>query len=71
MTVGSRLRPGRDCPLRGAGVLAGRSRGRRIMSERFEVTRRREQGAAGWGLLWLIGIPIPVLIILFVLRGCT
>jgi len=41
------------------------------MSERFEVTRRREQGAAGWGLLWLIGIPIPVLIILFVLRGCT
>ncbi len=28
-------------------------------------------GKIGWVLLWLIGIPVPVLIILFVLRGCT
>ncbi len=28
-------------------------------------------GAAGWGLLWLIGVPIPILIVLFLLRGCT
>lgn len=33
--------------------------------------RRREFGAAGWGLLWLLGVPIPILVILFVLRGCT
>lgn len=33
--------------------------------------RRREAGAVGWGLLWLLGIPIPILIVLFVLRGCT
>ena len=32
---------------------------------------RREAGAMGWALLWLIGIPIPVLVILFLLRGCT
>lgn len=32
---------------------------------------RSEQGAAGWGLLWLLGIPIPILLVLFVLRGCT
>ncbi len=27
--------------------------------------------AAGWGLLWLLGVPIPVLLVLFLLRGCT
>jgi hypothetical protein len=30
-----------------------------------------EAGKIGWMILWLLGIPIPVLIILFVLRGCT
>ena len=33
--------------------------------------RKREAGAVGWGFLWLIGIPIPILVLLFVLRGCT
>jgi hypothetical protein len=28
-------------------------------------------GAAGWILLWLLGIPIPILALLFLLRGCT
>lgn len=32
---------------------------------------RLEQGKAGWILLWLLGIPIPILLILFLLRGCT
>jgi TM2 domain-containing membrane protein YozV len=30
-----------------------------------------QQGTTGWVLLWLIGIPIPVLLALFLLRGCT
>jgi hypothetical protein len=30
-----------------------------------------EKGAIGWVLLWALGIPIPILILLFVLRGCT
>ena len=33
--------------------------------------RKKEQGAVGWVLLWLLGIPIPILLILFLLRGCT
>jgi heme/copper-type cytochrome/quinol oxidase subunit 2 len=33
--------------------------------------RRREEGRIGWIVLWLLGIPIPVLILLFLLRGCT
>jgi hypothetical protein len=32
---------------------------------------RREEGKAGWILLWALGVPIPVLIVLFLLRGCT
>jgi len=28
-------------------------------------------GKVGWILLWLMGVPIPVLLILFLIRGCT
>jgi len=34
-------------------------------------SQENERGAAGWIFLWLIGIPVPVLLILFLLRGCT
>jgi len=33
--------------------------------------RRGEEGKVGWIVLWLLGIPIPVLLLLFLLRGCT
>jgi hypothetical protein len=33
--------------------------------------QKRASGAIGWALLWLIGIPIPILLIFFVIRGCT
>jgi len=39
------------------------------MYETFE--RKLEEGRVGWVLLWLLGVPIPVLLILFLLRGCT
>lgn len=39
---------------------------------RSGVTSLRNQaGKAGWIFLWLIGVPIPVLLVLFLLRGCT
>jgi hypothetical protein len=28
-------------------------------------------GATGYILLWLLGIPIPILLLIFLLRGCT
>jgi hypothetical protein len=31
----------------------------------------KQQGKVGWLLLWLVGVPVPVLIILFLVRGCT
>ncbi len=33
--------------------------------------RDDEQGAMGYMLLWLLGIPIPILLAFFLLRGCT
>jgi hypothetical protein len=31
----------------------------------------KQAGAAGYILLWLLGIPIPILFLIFLLRGCT
>src|SRR5436190_1782139 len=33
--------------------------------------RAAEEGKVGWLLLWLLGVPIPILLILFLVRGCT
>ncbi len=32
---------------------------------------RSEEGKIGWILLWLLGIPLPILLGLYLLRGCT
>jgi hypothetical protein len=32
---------------------------------------QKQEGKIGWILLWLLGVPIPVLLVLFLLRGCT
>ncbi len=32
---------------------------------------KRNEGKIGWVVLWLVGVPIPILLILFLLRGCT
>jgi hypothetical protein len=31
----------------------------------------KQTGATGYILLWLLGIPLPILFIIFLLRGCT
>jgi hypothetical protein len=35
------------------------------------LEKEMEAAKAGWAFLWLIGVPIPVLLVLFLLRGCT
>jgi hypothetical protein len=30
-----------------------------------------EEGKVGWIILLLLGVPIPILVVLFLLRGCT
>lgn len=32
---------------------------------------RDDKGKVGWILMWALGVPIPILIILFLMRGCT
>ncbi len=41
-------------------------RGKMHLGDKIE-----EAGATGYILLWLLGIPIPILLIIFLLRGCT
>lgn len=36
----------------------------------MEMEQKRT-GKVGWAILWLLGVPIPVLLILFLIRGCT
>jgi hypothetical protein len=33
--------------------------------------RSRQEGKWGYVLAWLIGVPIPILVIVYLLRGCT
>ena len=35
------------------------------------IQKAKERAATGYILLWLLGIPIPVLLLIFLLRGCT
>jgi hypothetical protein len=39
---------------------------KKYLSQKIE-----QAGAAGYILLWLIGVPVPVLAVIFLLRGCT
>lgn len=32
---------------------------------------RKQKGAMGYVLAWLLGVPIPILIIVALLRGCS
>jgi hypothetical protein len=35
-----------------------------------KVPKNKETGAMGYILAWVLGIPIPILLIIFLLRGC-
>ena len=32
---------------------------------------RMQEGKIGYILLWLLGVPLPILFVIFLLRGCT
>jgi len=32
---------------------------------------QRQRGKIGYILLWLLGVPIPLLFLFFLIRGCT
>jgi|GEM_PF-2541581 hypothetical protein len=41
------------------------------MITHYRNALKAQKGAAGYILAWLLGIPIPLLLIIFLLRGCT
>jgi hypothetical protein len=43
----------------------------RFPSMKYLSKRAAQSGKLGWILLWLLGVPIPILLLLFLLRGCT
>jgi hypothetical protein len=36
-----------------------------------QLDKLRQEGKAGYILLWLLGVPIPLLFLIYLLRGCT
>jgi hypothetical protein len=40
-------------------------------SEMRLTNKIKRAGATGYILLWLLGIPIPILVLIFLLRGCN
>lgn len=36
---------------------------------KVQIKRFREDGKVGWALLWLLGVPLPVLLIFYLIRG--
>lgn len=37
----------------------------------FKAVRQNQEGKVGFILLWLLGIPLPILLLIYLLRGCT
>ena len=37
----------------------------------FKQYKQFQEGKMGYILAWLLGVPIPVLFVIFLLRGCT
>lgn len=32
--------------------------------------KKQQEGKIGYILLWLVGVPLPILFVIFLLRGC-
>jgi hypothetical protein len=43
----------------------------RTLRGRVSTLRARQEGRWGYILAWLLGVPIPILILIYLLRGCT
>jgi hypothetical protein len=39
--------------------------------EKLQQWRQKQEGKLGYILLWALGVPIPVLFVIFLLRGCN
>ncbi len=51
--------------------VASDGRGRQRASLAMPASRRLQQGRWGYVLAWLTGVPVPILVVIYLLRGCT
>jgi hypothetical protein len=59
-------------PRRAPGACLTKSSAQGKGKKGMKLKERIEQlGASGYILLWLLGVPIPILLLFFLLRGCT
>jgi hypothetical protein len=42
-----------------------------VVTKITELYRQRQEGAIGYILLWLMGVPASILFLIFLLRGCN
>ena len=42
-----------------------------MRTPRLPTRPARQEGKAGYVLMWLLGVPIPILLLIFLLRGCN
>jgi hypothetical protein len=61
------------CSIVGGTAIAaiGTSLATEVRMEKLQQWRRQQEGKMGYILLWALGVPIPVLFVIFLLRGCT
>jgi hypothetical protein len=53
----------------GIGYL--RRLGQGLRSMKHPTPMKLQEGKMGYILLWLVGVPIPILLVIFLLRGCN
>ncbi len=44
---------------------------RLILGSKLDGGRNKQRGAMGYVLAWLLGVPLPILILVALLRGCS
>ena len=44
--------------------------GQGLRSMKHPTPMKLQEGKMGYILLWLLGVPIPILLVIFLLRGC-
>lgn len=44
---------------------------RRLHASTSRYLRRGQEGKWGYALAWLLGVPIPILLLVYLLRGCS
>jgi hypothetical protein len=55
----------------GATLLEAERECRTMSSLMQRMRAKREEGAIGYILLWALGVPIPILVIIALVRGCA